>query len=179
MEDKLKNLLFKRVPLKILMKIDELDEAYSTTITHEIEGSYSYVVRLVEEFEDLGLVELEERGRKKVIELTQKGERTLDNINQIIGLEDRDEGDTSASMSKLEKIREKIEQIYQEDLKDKESISKKESSRVGKRIGPYKREIRRLEKNSSNEDLIKNINKIKNRVEEIVEIRDEKANKNS
>jgi DNA-binding MarR family transcriptional regulator len=69
-------------PIKILISLRS-GPKYVTMIAKEIDMTYSHTIKLLDVFNELGLVEFEERGRIKMIKLTESGEevaRLFDNI---------------------------------------------------------------------------------------------------
>lgn len=176
MNEDIKDLLFKEVPLKILLKIDQLDEAYSTNITHDIKGSYSYVLKLVEKFEENDLVYFEEKGRKKIIKLTKNGEKTIKIIKNMLKnkkITNNKSNKSNKLISKLNDIEDKINNIYNEELKNKETITKEKSSNIGKRLGPYRRELKKIKKESS-QDLNDRIKEVENKIQNLMDEKKEK-----
>ena len=56
---------------------------YATLLSKEVDVTYSHTVKLLELFNDLGLVEFEKKGRIKIVKLTALGEdvaKTLDSL---------------------------------------------------------------------------------------------------
>lgn len=56
---------------------------YATILSKEVNVTYSHTVKLLDMFNDFGLVEFEKRGRIKIVKLTDMGEeiaRMLENL---------------------------------------------------------------------------------------------------
>lgn len=56
---------------------------YATLLSKEVDVTYSHTVKLLDIFNDLGLVEFEKKGRIKMVKLTALGEeiaKTLDSL---------------------------------------------------------------------------------------------------
>ena len=56
---------------------------YATILSKEIDVTYSHTVKLLDLFNDFGLVEFEKKGRIKMVKLTDRGEevaKLLDNL---------------------------------------------------------------------------------------------------
>jgi len=69
-------------PAKILISLRS-GPKYVTMIAKEVDITYSHAIKLLDIFNELGLVEFEEKGRIKMVKLTTSGEeiaRLLDNI---------------------------------------------------------------------------------------------------
>lgn len=75
--------LFLRLkPVKMLTMLRE-GPKYATILSKNIDITYSHTVKLLDLFNDLGLVEFEKKGRIKIVKLTSVGEdvaRALDNV---------------------------------------------------------------------------------------------------
>lgn len=75
--------LFLRLkPVRMLTMLRE-GPKYATILSKNIDITYSHTVKLLDLFNDLGLVEFEKRGRIKIVKLTSVGEdvaRALDNV---------------------------------------------------------------------------------------------------
>jgi predicted transcriptional regulator len=69
-------------PIKILVSLRS-GPKYVTMISKEVDLTYSHAIKLLDIFNELGLVEFEEKGRIKMVKLTDSGEeiaRIFDNI---------------------------------------------------------------------------------------------------
>jgi DNA-binding MarR family transcriptional regulator len=69
-------------PIKILISL-RTGPKYVTMISKEVDITYSHAIKLLDIFNELGLVEFEERGRIKMVKLTDSGEeiaRIFDNL---------------------------------------------------------------------------------------------------
>lgn len=53
---------------------------YTSRISKKVDTTYAHACREVGQLEDQGYVESETQGRKKVLQLTQKGEDLADNL---------------------------------------------------------------------------------------------------
>jgi len=88
--EKLGPRLFLRLkPVKMLVMLRN-GPKYATVLSKNIDVTYSHTVKLLDLFNDLGLVEFEKKGRIKMVKLTRVGEevaKALDNalvkISQI------------------------------------------------------------------------------------------------
>jgi predicted transcriptional regulator len=69
-------------PAKILISLRS-GPKYVTLIAKEVDMTYSHAIKLLDIFNELGLVEFEEKGRIKMVKLTDTGEeiaRIFDNL---------------------------------------------------------------------------------------------------
>jgi predicted transcriptional regulator len=75
--------LFLRIkPVKMITSLRE-GPKYATIIAKEVDCTYSHTVKLLDLFNDFGIVEFEKKGRIKIVKLTDLGEdlaRTIDSL---------------------------------------------------------------------------------------------------
>ena len=60
-------------PAKMLVSLRK-GPKYATILSKEIDVTYSHTVKLLDLFNDFGLVEFEKKGRIKMVKLTDRGE---------------------------------------------------------------------------------------------------------
>lgn len=58
-------------------------EVYASSLAKEIDGTYSYIVKVLMDMEKAGLVEFRKQGRLKIIKLTSRGDSVAEKINLI------------------------------------------------------------------------------------------------
>jgi len=167
MKKELKKTLFKEVPVKILLTVYREGETYPTEVSYSLKGSYSHIIKTVSKLEEVGLLESKISGRRKVIRFTDKGEKVAELIAGM--LEINENGNSTDEEKKVEEILKKIEEIYEKELKGKDGISQKKARNIGKRLGPYKRELGKLE-GSTNTQLV---DKARKRIDEIMELKNQ------
>ncbi len=73
MEEELKYMFIHEKPVKILVKLQSPQEYYASALSTEIDATYSHTVKILQRLEEYELVEFEERGRKKIVTLTEQG----------------------------------------------------------------------------------------------------------
>jgi len=82
-KEKFTQCLFLRLkPAKMLTMLRE-GPKYATILSKNIDITYSHTVKLLDLFNDLGLVEFEKKGRIKIVKLTSMGEeiaRAMDHL---------------------------------------------------------------------------------------------------
>lgn len=72
-------------PSKILVSLSNPSkENYASALSTNVGCTYSHTVRLLQKFEELGLVEAKKKGRKKMIVLTDKGEKVASNLSEVL-----------------------------------------------------------------------------------------------
>ncbi|WGI18128.1 winged helix DNA-binding protein [Methanonatronarchaeum sp. AMET-Sl] len=154
--------------MKILLTVYHDGETYPTKVSHRTEGSYSHIVKTISELEELGLLKSEVLGRRKVVCLTDEGREVAEMISDILDISDNNQVDDVGD-EKVQGILDKVEMIYRQELKGKDEISSDKARNLGKRLGPYKRELSKLE-GEVNDDLLV---EAKNRVDEVMELKNQ------
>ncbi len=72
-------------PSHLLLKIKRRNkENYASVLSREIGCTYSHTVKVLSEFNDMNLIEFNQDGRKKLIELTKKGEQIADRMEGLV-----------------------------------------------------------------------------------------------
>ena len=70
-------------PVKLLLSLRS-GPKYATLLSKEIDCTYSHTTKLLENFQKLGLVEFEKRGRIKIIKLTKNGEELSEAVDALM-----------------------------------------------------------------------------------------------
>ncbi len=70
-------------PIKILISLRS-GPKYVTIIAKEVDITYSHAIKLLDIFNELGLVEFEEKGRIKMVKLTDSGEEIARSFENLI-----------------------------------------------------------------------------------------------
>ena len=72
-------------PCRVLYAIQNLEESerYATNISKMVETTYAHTVKIVSDFEDLGLIRSEKEGRTKLLTLTEDGEELADAVGNL------------------------------------------------------------------------------------------------
>ena len=79
----LKKLFLRPKPVKIIIDLKR-GPKYATQISKDVDCTYSHVVKLLDEFEKLGLVAFKKQGRIKIIELTEDGQDLAHAIEGVL-----------------------------------------------------------------------------------------------
>lgn len=62
-------------PVKALMVVKESQETYCSEISEKIDSTYAHTVKIISRMDELGLLETRKSGRKKMVSLSEEGER--------------------------------------------------------------------------------------------------------
>jgi len=82
---RLMKLFFHTKPVKILLEL-LTGPKYATIIAKKIDCTYSHTVKLLDVFNDYGIVSFEKKGRIKIIKLTPKGEELATALHKLVSL---------------------------------------------------------------------------------------------
>jgi predicted transcriptional regulator len=84
-EPSMKDFFLKEKPVMALVTIRrEREEIYCSVISRRIDTTYAHTVKIVSRLEDIGMVESNKKGRKKILELTTKGEKFADSFLDLL-----------------------------------------------------------------------------------------------
>jgi len=81
-ENKL-SIIFKRKPLRILLLLLQNKKWYPSLLARESGQSYVHATKILNALEDIGLVSFDSTGKKKIITLTEKGEKLARAIEEV------------------------------------------------------------------------------------------------
>jgi DNA-binding MarR family transcriptional regulator len=82
---KLQDFFLKQKPVMALVTIRRArDDIYCSMISKKIDTTYAHTVKTVSRMEDEGFVETRKDGRKKLLELTPKGEKFADHFLNLL-----------------------------------------------------------------------------------------------
>ncbi|MBA1340700.1 MAG: hypothetical protein C5S40_01025 [ANME-2 cluster archaeon] len=157
-------LILQQKPARVLLAVSREGGTYASVISREIESTFSHTTNILGKLEEQGIIIFEPDGndnRVKRVELTQKGEDTAALIEELSAvLDGKKTGRNGAAGKKtkkaasrkaardfgekLEMIKARIELISGEELEGKKSISQEDYVRIGRRLGPYRRELRKI-----------------------------------
>lgn len=80
--NKIRSLFLRHKPVKVILNLRENNENYALEISRNIDTTYPHTIKLLQEMEETSLINSEKRGRKKMFELTSRGETIADNLSQ-------------------------------------------------------------------------------------------------
>ncbi|MFB6145960.1 MAG: winged helix DNA-binding protein [Candidatus Nanohaloarchaea archaeon] len=84
MSEELKEFLLHTKPSGILVKLnDRSTDNYASALSTEVDATYSHTVKILQRMEDYDLVEFEKKGRRKMISLTDRGERISGMLSEL------------------------------------------------------------------------------------------------
>ncbi len=146
----LKRLFIHEKTVEILLKILEFEQngkkAYPMLIAKEVNSPYSYVSRILGEFERFALVESEFEGRTKVLRLTRSGRRIAEILKELVNV-------LNGDIVMRERLN-KLWEIYRSSKKDFKSLAgviaeienlkKSKDLEVLKNAEELEREVRRV-----------------------------------
>lgn len=157
------NLILQKKPTLALLAISREKETYASLISREIGSTFAHTANILGKLEDEGLVRFETNGndnRVKSVGLTSKGKSTAVLVEKLIAVMDdtktdskrktvsrkkvKPKKDVKEFVEKLRVINDNIELVQKEELSSKKSISQKDFVRIGQRLGPYRRELRKI-----------------------------------
>jgi len=81
---KLEDLFLRKKPVRLLMCIKMGTYRYISILAKETDCTYSHTVKLLEAFQNIGLVEFEKQGRIKYVKLTQEGNELATDFEVIL-----------------------------------------------------------------------------------------------
>lgn len=81
--EQLENMFLRAKPARILVSLRETKNNYASALSKEADCTYAHTVKLLDRFEKQGLVTFEKRGRKKLVELTDKGKHIADQMDAL------------------------------------------------------------------------------------------------
>jgi predicted transcriptional regulator len=83
-EERIENLFLKEKPVKLIVKIRlQRNENYALQLSKEVNATYSHTVKVLQKMHELGLVEFEKNGRKKIVRLTDAGVDVADAFKDV------------------------------------------------------------------------------------------------
>jgi DNA-binding MarR family transcriptional regulator len=84
-EDSLKEFFVNVKSAKILVSLSNpTTDNYASKISSNVDCTYSHTVRIIQKFEDRGLLESEREGRKRVVQLTEDGRDIAQAMGELI-----------------------------------------------------------------------------------------------
>ncbi len=80
----LEELFLRKKPVKLLLNIKMKNSTYISTLAKDTDCTYSHTVKLLDFFNNLGLVDFEKAGRIKYVRLTQDGESLANDFESVL-----------------------------------------------------------------------------------------------
>ncbi|MCL7412085.1 MAG: winged helix DNA-binding protein [ANME-2 cluster archaeon] len=158
------SLILQQKPARLLIAISREGETYASVISREIESTFAHTTKILVKLEELGLVTFEQDGsdnRVKRVALTSQGTAAavlVQELSEVLegkrslkkkgGVRKKKKAATHKPPAefgqKLEMIKARIELVSKEELEEKKSLSQEDYVRIGRRLGPYRRELRKI-----------------------------------
>lgn len=83
--DELHDMFLHGKPARILVGIKRgQEDKYASVLSREANCTYSHTVKILDTFEEHGLIEFEKQGRKKLVELTTDGQSIAQDIESLM-----------------------------------------------------------------------------------------------
>lgn len=83
--DELHDMFLHGKPARILVGIKRgHEDKYASVLSREANCTYSHTVKILDTFEEHGLIEFEKDGRKKLVELTDDGQQVAHDLESLI-----------------------------------------------------------------------------------------------
>ncbi len=99
MDEDTRSFFVKEKPVLALLSIKNSNcETYCSKISDEIDSTYAHTVKIISKMRELGLIDTEEEGRKKIVTLSEKGERQAEVFQKVMLLYDK-ESDTQGRLN--------------------------------------------------------------------------------
>lgn len=74
-------------PVRILINLNSgFTDNYASALSSEVDATYSHTVRILHKMEEYDLVESEKNGRKKEVQLTEKGEDVAEGLSKAMSV---------------------------------------------------------------------------------------------
>jgi len=162
------NLILQQKPALTLLAIRNEGGTYASVISREIESTFAHTTNILNKLEDQGLVTFEPDGtdnRVKRVELTPKGQDAAELVEELAAvLAGKKAGKVQKNKAaskknaidftkKIEMIEAQIDLISKEELGAKKSVSQEDYVRIGRRLGPYRRELHKIMKSGGKGDV--------------------------
>lgn len=83
--DELRDVFLHGKPARILVGIKRgQEDKYASVLSREANCTYSHTVKILDTFEEHGLIEFRKEGRKKLVELTDDGRSVATNLENLM-----------------------------------------------------------------------------------------------
>ena len=84
LKTELEELFLRKKPVKLLLNIKMGNSKYISVLAKETDCSYSHTVKLLDVFNELGLLEFSKEGRIKYVKLTQDGQDLATDFESVL-----------------------------------------------------------------------------------------------
>lgn len=85
MSEPLRELFVREKPVRLLIEVNNpRTKNYASELSKSVDCTYSHAVRVIQRFEENGLVKTEQSGRRKNIFLTDKGRKVAKKLSELL-----------------------------------------------------------------------------------------------
>ncbi|OFV67153.1 MAG: MarR family transcriptional regulator [Candidatus Syntrophoarchaeum caldarius] len=162
-----KRLFLQDKPAEILLTISEMKHPYTSKVIKQVDTTFAHALKILSAMEELGILKSEKTGRIRMLKLTPYGEKLAKSMNALLMACSQDlDVRTEKKMDAGDQLCFKLDQIYAEEIEGRKRLRHKDRVRISRRLAPYERELKKLEKISKNED-DPVITKIREKIREI------------
>lgn len=85
MGDELEEFFLNRKPVQIMVSLRrQTTDNYASAVSRQVDATYSHTIKVLQQMKRYGLVEFEKKGRKKIIQLTSRGERVAEKLSDLL-----------------------------------------------------------------------------------------------
>lgn len=103
--NELKKMFFQEKPVDMIVSIKLMNGSYASELSEKCDTTYSHSVKVMNRFQELGLVDWDKKGRKKEYRLTDRGEKLADELltifDDVEGMERPLENANGGSISEI------------------------------------------------------------------------------
>lgn len=83
-QSEIEKFFLKEKPVMALVTIERSEDVYCRKVSKKIDTTYAHTVKIISRMEEMGLVRTEKQGRKKILELSPRGERYSELFRNIL-----------------------------------------------------------------------------------------------
>lgn len=84
MSKELEYLFMRKKPVKLLISVKMGTGKYVSILAKETDCTYSHTVKLLDMFQEMGLVDFDKSGRIKYVKLTKDGEELAERFEEVL-----------------------------------------------------------------------------------------------
>lgn len=85
MGEELESFFINEKPVRILVNLHSgFTDNYASALSSEVDATYSHTVRILHKMEDFDLVESKKNGRRKEVELTDRGKEVAESLSEVM-----------------------------------------------------------------------------------------------
>lgn len=82
-KESFKEVFLHEKPALILIALGENEKTYASNLAKKADCTYSHTVKILDNFQRIGLVEFKKKGRIKYITLTKQGKELADDLRDV------------------------------------------------------------------------------------------------